>query len=374
MKPTAPVISGISVRGSLAVAGALGRYWLTIMPEVRRCLRVWNARADAIPDSSLRELAVTTLTDEKLNAEAAAVFATLVPRAHRRSATRLMVAFQVMYDYLDTLGEQPVDDPLRNGLQLHHALAHGLSGAPVSIDYYAFHPDNDDGGYLDALVQTCRELFAELPSTDVVRPIVARAVRRCGEGQAYTHAVRNGDTRDLAAWAVRQDRADGYLWWELAAGAISSVGVYALLASAAIPGTDAAEAERVDAAYYPPMCALSALLDSLVDREFDASTSSNSYISRYPDDATAAARLAHIARDADQQVRRLRQGRRHAAILAGIGAYYLSAAEARSDAARPAGTAILDSLGPEVAPILLTMRLRRHARRRARAEGIGATR
>ena len=348
---------------------SLARYWLGILPLVRAELRRWRGIARAIPDPVLRAQAVATLREEGLNVEAAAVFATLVPQGRWPVLVRLLIAFQVMYDYLDTVSEERVPDALRNGLQLHRSLAAALDPAVPPVDWYRHHPHRDDGGYLDALVATCRECLDALPSAASVLPVARRAALRCGEGQSHTHAAMQEDDARLALWALRQDRAAGYLWWELAAGAISSVGVYALLAAAAEPGETPAEAARIDAAYFPPTCALSTLLDSLVDHERDILTANHSSFGHYPSGADAAARLGLIASRAEAAVRGLRHGRRHVAIVAGIAGYYASAAGASSDEAVPVTAAIVERLGATVPLILATMRLRRRLAER----GTGGT-
>ena len=365
MRAQAPRPVTACARDTATVGASLARYWLGILPLVRRELSHWERRAQTIPDPRLREQAVATLRDERLNAEAAAVFATLVPRVRWPVLVPLLVAFQVMYDYLDTVGEEPVPDPMRDGVHLHAALAAALDPELPAVDYYAHHPYRDDGGYLDALVTRCRQALPALPAGAAALPHVRRAAARCGLGQSYTHAAMQEGDAALALWASRQDRAEGYHWWEMAAGAISSVGVFALLAAATDPRTTSAEAIRVDIAYFPPICALSALLDSFVDREPDAATANHSSFGQYATEVEAAERLGIIAAQAATAARRLRHGRRHGAIVAGVVGYYLSAVDADTEVGRIVHRALADSLGVTLTGILATMRLRRRLRRRA---------
>src|SRR5262249_57658928 len=88
------------------------RYWGTIAPLVRRELRRWATRAAAIPTGSVRDLAQGKLRVEHFNAEVAATLATLVPRAHRPGIVEAIVAFEVLYDYLDGLTERLEHDAL----------------------------------------------------------------------------------------------------------------------------------------------------------------------------------------------------------------------------------------------------------------------
>ena len=351
-----------TARDTFTVSTSLIQYWAAIRPQVDPLRRQCERWAQEIPNPTLRQQALSTLQEEVLNGEGVAVFATLVPKQHLRRITRLIVTLQIICDYIDTIGEEPCDDPLRNGLQHHKALTAALQPDAPVVDYYMQHPHRDDGGYLERLVDSCRECVRQLPSIQSILPMAVHAAMRCGEAQAYTHAAIHQGTDELASWALRQDRADGYFWWELAAGGISSLSVYALLAAAADSNTTADDAARIDAAYFPSVCAFSALLDSLVDYERDAGVASHSSVGHYASGDAAANRLATIAREAEAEARRLPRGRRHAAILTGLAGFYLSSPNVDTPFARPVKAEVVSSLGPMLPPILATMRMRRRGK------------
>jgi tetraprenyl-beta-curcumene synthase len=349
-----------SARDVAAVATALGLYRRAVVPRVRRELRRWERAAEAIPDPTLRGHALAALREKGLNAEATGVFAILAPRAQRIAAIEAMAAFQVAVDYLDSLGEQPAADPLANGLRLHRALADALSPDASAPDWYRLHPQSEDGGYLGALVGACREIVTSLPSAAAALPAARHAARRCGEGQSHAHAAALGDAGGLKAWAAQLERRAGFLWWEVAAGAGSSVAAHALIAAAADPRTTAEEPALIDAAYFPPVGALTVLLDDLIDRDEDRAAGAHNYIDYYSSSLEAAERLAAITREAKAAAAKLRHARRHGAILAGVAGFYLSAPGARTGYAGPIRSRMIDSLGFTVRPILATMRLRRN--------------
>lgn len=345
--------------------GALAAYRRTVVPVVRGQLRRWEAAAQGIPDPVLRELALASLGEKGLNAEATAVFGILAPRRRRPAAVGAMTAFQVAVDYLDTLGEQPVEEPLANGLRLHAALVAALTPADEDAtrpeaDWYALHPRREDGGYLAALVGSCRGIVAALPAAAAALPAARRAAARCGAGQSHTHAAELGDREALRGWALGLEGAPpAYAWWELAAGASSSVAVHALIAAAADPATTAAEAELIDAAYFPPVGALTVLLDDLVDRDEDAASGAHNYLAYYRDRDEAASRIALLTGRARAAIAPLRRRRRHAAILTGVAGFYLAAPGAETGFARPVAAALRDALGPAVRPVAAAMRARR---------------
>jgi tetraprenyl-beta-curcumene synthase len=344
-------------REATGALSALGVYRVGVVPLVRREVMRWRGAAASIPDPLLRAQALDALEQKALNVEATAVFGTLAPRRTRPAAVRAMTALQVAIDYLDTLGEQPVAEPLRNGLRLHEALIAALNPGAEPGDWYRFHPQSEDGGYLDGLVAACQKSVAALPAHRIALPPAQRAAARCGEGQSYTHAAASDR---LEAWASSLDAPPAYRWWEVAAGASSSVAAHALVAAAADPRTSVAEAESIDAAYFPSVGALTVLLDDLIDRAEDAADGTHNYIAYYADSAEAADRLDSIARLASSALARLRHPHRHSAILTGVAGFYLSAPEADAPYARPIRDRLLRSTGPAVRPIVAVMRRRRN--------------
>ncbi len=345
-------------------------YWATIYPRARREIRRCRQQAREIPDPTLRAAALHKLTRERLNPEAAAFFAVLAPRRHKR-LIRLMVDFQIAYDYLDAINEQPATAALRNGLQMHRALTDAVrareavssdedAGPQVPCEYYMHHPQRDDGGYLLGLVRTCQAMLRTLPSASAIEPVLIRAAERCGEAQSRNHAVLVEGDAQLIEWTDALRAADDYLWWELAAAGISCLVLHALFAACAC-ATTTEEAELIDTAYFPPVCAISALLDSLVDQPHDAGSTNHSFVEHYEAPAAVAERFGAITGEARLLASELRDHARHAVILAGIASFYLSAPEACTELARPAATRTLDSLGPSSAPILAVMRLRRRS-------------
>jgi tetraprenyl-beta-curcumene synthase len=311
---------------TIAVTRALIVYRAQIVPSIRVELERWRGVAAAIPDPAERETALAAIDEKGLNVEATAVFAILTPRRTRAGAIRAMVALQVAIDCLDSLDEQ---------------------GSP------------GDRAYLDRLFGSFRESTRALPAHDAVATALEGAIARCGEGQAHTHSAEHGDRAALEAWARAQPAPPGYRWWEVAAGASSSVAAHALIAAAADPRTSAGEAESIDAAYFPSIGALTVVLDDLIDRDEDAAAGAHNYLVYYRDSDEAAARLDLIAHLARARLAGLRHRHRHAAILASVAGFYLSAAEAETPYARPVRDRLLRSTGPAVRPIVAFMRRRR---------------
>lgn len=351
----------------MALALANIRFWPKIAPIAIRQLRRWEHRAREIEDPILQALALQKLKEERFNSEVAATLATLAPKKHRQAVVEAIVAYEVMYDYLDGLTEQPTSDPLHDGHQLYQAFLDAITPGPEPTDgYYASRP-SDDGGYLKDLVAVVREVLAQLPATSAITRSATRAATRCAEAQIRAHAVPTLGTTQLEQWALSEVADSPLGWREYLAGAASSVlAVHALIVSAADKRTTPAEAEEIDKTYLS-ICALSTMLDSLIDYQRDMTAGQAGYIRYYTDHAQLAQDLADAARRAVEHAAPLQNGAHHTMTLVGVAAYYISAPTASSDFARPVTSQVRRELKPLITPTLVVMRTWRTAKRARKA-------
>ena len=109
------------------------------------------------------------------------------------------------------------------------------------------------------------------------------------------------------------------------------------------------------------MGALTVLLDDLVDREEDLAAGEHNYVAYYADSTEAAERLALLAGRAREAAAKLRHRRRHAAILAGVAAFYLGPRAAGGDYGEAIRTRLLEAMGGTARLALAAMRVPRHA-------------
>ncbi len=285
------------------------------------------------------------------NVEGSSLFS-ILPKRRNERLLRLLVAYQVMWDFLDSASEREAHDSQANGRQLHRALVEALDPrAPIS-DYYRFHPSRDDGGYLLALVGTCRSMCAELPSYRQVRSLMLAGVAGCAI-QSLNHEPESG-RRGVALkdWAEGEcDGTPALAWFELAA-ATGAFMPHVLLALAAEPACEQRDLLQVHAVYFPWVSLAISMLDSYVDRTVDAVSEDHSYLSYYASETEALARLAEIIRRIAVQARSLPNGRRHAVLIDGIVAMYLSTAAVNRPEVR-ARTRMLARAGGPLTRVLL---------------------
>jgi tetraprenyl-beta-curcumene synthase len=354
----------LMARMGLALVLANTRYWSTVAPLVNTQLDYWARRAEEIPDPSLQAVALANLREEGFNAQATATFATLAPRKYRRSVVEAIVGLQLIYDYLDSLVERPLADPLGEGRPLYHALvdAVALNTEPEG-DYYAHTPQPDDGGYLEDLVSVVRRALTQLPCLAAIAEVSKHAAERCAEAQVRAHAVPALGREQLTLWARSNAIPAGLQWREFLAGAVSSgLALHALIAAAADPLTSREQALAIDEVYLS-VCALTTLLDSLIDYEQDRSMGQPGYIRYYEDRDALAQGLRSVIHRAAARARDTPNGAYHLMTLVGVVAYYSSAPTASSEFARPITEQIRRELGPIITPTLAVMRAWRIAKR-----------
>lgn len=338
------------------------RYWSRVAPLVRIELQRWSARAMAIPDPCLRELAMVKLESEHFNAEVAATLATLAPSKHRGSVVEAIVALEVLYDYLDGLTERSDEDALRSGLDFYRDFTDALTGAGARDDCPALQNDQGDGGYRRELSATIRSAALRLPWRVGVLEVAADTLARCAEAQVRVHAAPQVGIGQLKEWAQRDSEGTSLQWREHLAGAVASVlGAHALIALASRGDLTVDQARATDTAYLS-ISALSTMLDGLVDYERDLSDGDPWLVDSYDDKRLLADRLAGLAADAVSQVRVLPDGPHHHMTLAGVVAYYASTPEARRTQTAVLLAPLRRELQPLLAPTLAVMRTWRLAK------------
>lgn len=351
-----------------SVSHCLGQTWALVgaaahelfwgLPSVARDAGAWRARALTIPDAALREDALELFASTRANADGAALFSILTRRRNLR-LLRLLVAYEFMADFLDSVDERSVFAGASIGPRLHSAMVDALDFERTACDYYCRRWV--DGGYLHALVETCRENVGSLPSYVDVRSLVIR-VATLAQVQTFNHEPDPG-RRDTALmrWAAREfPEESGLSWFELSGSASAWLGVHALLALAA----ESTIGERDGADIYDSYRWISlagTMLDSLGDLEEDLARGAHSYIAHYPSKEVATRRVGELLRRSTAGARTLPHPHRHAVIVACMMAMYLSKDSARSPQMRATTASLVRAGGPLAGLLVPVLRMWRIA-------------
>ncbi|HVR04441.1 MAG TPA: DUF2600 family protein [Solirubrobacteraceae bacterium] len=340
---------------ALAVAAARQLGWGLLW--VARETRSWHRRARLIPDTALRDDALSALLCKRGNIDGAALFWTL-PRDRDFDLLRLLVAHQVMWDFLDDADEHGANAGTTNGRQLYLALVDALDWPGGLRDYYHLHPWREDAGYLRTLTETCRELCGRMPSYTSVRELLLRDARRAGV-QTINHDL-DPDRRSAAlrSWVLSERQADPDTSWFEFAGASSAVlSRYALLALSAQSSCANSELDQVYGVYFPWVSVAGTMLDSYVDEAEDIAKGGHAYLAYYPDWATAISGMTRLVRRSFEETDGLPHAERHRVIVACAVALYLSHDAARTVARRPTSRRLAQAGGSLTRLLVPVLRL-----------------
>jgi tetraprenyl-beta-curcumene synthase len=350
----------------MAFLAATRIYWLEVWPFLRAEMREWRRRAEAIPDETLRRVALDAQHAKRGNLEGAVAFATLAGCEHRLHSARAMAAYEAAFDYLDCLCEMPNADPLANGRQLTQALIVAVQPGRRHDDYYAHHCTSEDGGYLRALVDACQTTLGLMPAYSAVGEALLRVSNRIVAYQSFNHGDARGSHDAFARWALsetasHQHRRGGpeLRWWEIGAAGGSSLAAFALIAAAADPHTGRAQADAIDDAYFPWIGAVNSLLDSLVDQQEDDAPGQHRLLDYYASSEQATDRLEFITKQAMLRAQELNPRHGHELILAAMTSFYLSCPEAQALDLHRVRERLRKSIGIMDAPTMFIMRARR---------------
>jgi tetraprenyl-beta-curcumene synthase len=331
------------------------------LAAVAREVRVWTARAVEIPDPLLRHDALDALTRKRGHTDGAALLWS-IPRARDPNLLRLLVAYEIIWDFLDGVNERGAAAGQVNGRQLHLALVDALDLTRSASDYYKHHPWKDDGGYLRTLVEVCRESCRELPSYWAIRPLLVREATRA-QVLAINHDLDSARRdADLQRWAADElPGASDSTWFELTGAASASLTVHALLALGAEPACSEVSLARACAAYFPWISTATTMLDSYVDQAEDLANGDHSYVSHYLTPQLATARICALVERCVLEARALERGERHTVIAACMIAMYLSKDSAHTAATSETTRSLVRAGGSLTRLLLPVLRLWRIA-------------
>ena len=321
----------LSIRQLWVLATSATRELAWGLRAVARELHIWRRLAAQIPDAPIRRDALAALGRKRGNTDGAALF-WVIPKVRCRTLLRLLVTYQVMWDFLDSASEIGTTGGYENGIQLHLALVEAVdSHRPIS-DYYRHHPYKDDGGYLRSLVEACRRLSGRLPSFDRVRPILIREAYRANV-QAINHdADPELRSRALRHWAEQEyPGVQPVPWFELTAAAGAGISIYALFALAVEPACSDEVVASAYGAYFPWASALATMLDSYVDQREDAASGNHVYIEHYGSPTAARNGIRRLITQSLREAGALPHGERHILVISCMVAMYLSKSSALSE-------------------------------------------
>lgn len=302
----------------------LHRFIGDVFPLVNRELDSWRQYAVRHSCPELQAQALASIRDKKFHCQGGSVYS-LYPGVAIPDFVRLVVALQTISDYLDNLCDRAGITDEQAFRQLHLAMTCALDPAVPLPDFYQYYPFKDDGGYLAALVDTCRQQVGKLPAYELVKPEVLRLAELYSELQTYKHIDNSLRETKMARWIHRySDSYPGITDWEFAAATGSTLGMFILCAAAATPSLTAAEAVRISKAYFPWISGFHILLDYFIDAAEDEKNGDLNFVSYYETEQQKLSRLTHFGQQALKQAAILPHPAFTRTVVQGLFALYLS--------------------------------------------------
>ncbi|BBI32588.1 tetraprenyl-beta-curcumene synthase family protein [Cohnella abietis] len=315
------LLVGRSPSGAISLMKRVYKY---ILPEVRAELGRWRSVANHIPDLELRKQALDSMNTKQFHCEGGGVYAA-ANLEQRHVLIPLIVALQTISDYLDNLCDRSTSLDPKDFRLLHQSMLDAVTPEARTQNYYAFREEQDDGGYLEALVMQCRASIAKLPTYRHVQKHVTELVQLYVDLQVYKHISHSQREKELLNWWDKHSSHYPQLKWnEFAAATGSTLGMFMLFLAASDPLLEEDQAAAIKANYFPSICGLHILLDYLIDQAEDQAGGDLNFCSYYDDQQMLNDRMRQLVQAARKSADELPFGHFHRMIVEGLVALYLS--------------------------------------------------
>lgn len=297
---------------------------LQVQPATHFCLRQWKEKARQIPDPELRKQALSSITTKTFHCEGGALYG-LLAGLHYKDAITFIVAYQTISDYLDNLCDRSTSQDPEDFRALHESMLQALSPDAPHSAYYRFRREQDDGGYLNALTQTCQTVLGRLPNYHLGEAAIRELAGVYVDLQVHKHVRKEERLPRLQAWFAGHEKdLPQMAWYEFAACTGSTLGIFCIVSQLFNPSTSAGLIAGIKNAYFPWVQGLHILLDYLIDQEEDRHGLDLNFCSYYEDKEQMADRLGYFYNQAQAGVANLPDAKFHHLITRGLLSIYLS--------------------------------------------------
>lgn len=295
-----------------------------IFPIVDSELDYWISRAEQIPDPELRTQALSSIKEKRFHCQGGAVYA-LLAGTKRNEAVRFIISYQTISDYLDNLCDRSTSMNPDDFRLLHDAMRHALTPGQPLENYYRLHAEEEDGGYLAELVFTCQSTLSKLADYSVIQDYVLTLEGMYADLQIHKHVKEEERIARLTNWyAEHKAKTPDLHWYEFAAAAGSTLGIFCLVSYALGEAMSEDLAQSIYEEYFPYMQGLHILLDYFIDQKEDLEEGDLNFCAFYPDQKTMKSRFLYFIEQTDRHVQKLPDRSLHEMIYQGLAGLYLA--------------------------------------------------
>ncbi|OLS35830.1 tetraprenyl-beta-curcumene synthase family protein [Bacillus sp. MRMR6] len=300
-----------------------------IIPAVHKELAYWKTRAESIPNPELRTQALASIEHKTFHCEGGGILS-LTATENYKKAIKFIVAYQTISDYLDNLCDRSTSLDPDDFAAIHESMKDALSAEAVPKNYYRLRQDQDDGGYLNELAETCRNVLKEVKNYPIIREYLLELCDYYCDLQIHKHVIHEERVPRLEEWFHRHQRNLPEMeWYEFSACSGSTLGIFCLISYAMREDFHKKDAENIRNGYFPYIQGLHILLDYFIDQEEDRAGGDLNFCSYYEDQETLFNRLKHFVIEADRHTEYLPHKKFHQLINRGLLGIYLSDGKVR---------------------------------------------
>ncbi|MCP8617809.1 tetraprenyl-beta-curcumene synthase family protein [Salirhabdus salicampi] len=297
-----------------------------LFPEVHRELSYWEKKAKNIPNEELRTQALSSLSTKAFHCEGGSAYA-LLAKDQWRTSVRFIVAYQTISDYLDNLCDRSTSLDPKDFEQLHKSLTDALSpnmDEPLP-NYYQYREDQDDGGYLHELVNTCQVVLQSIENLHRFQSYLHKLASYYSELQVHKHVKVDERLHRLTSWFQHHQRQWPNLsWYEFSASAGSTLGVFCLVSYGLRGDLSDSLWERVYNSYFPYVQGLHILLEYYIDQIEDMREGDLNFCSYYDSNEELKQRILYFHKQGNIKLQELPDYAFHHLIQNGLIGMYLA--------------------------------------------------
>ncbi|WP_425501883.1 tetraprenyl-beta-curcumene synthase family protein [Paraliobacillus salinarum] len=295
-----------------------------IFPEVSRQLLYWQKKAELIPNQELREQALASIKTKKFHCQGGSVYS-LLAEDRWQDFIKFIVAYQTISDYLDNLCDRSTSLDPEDFRMLHQSMEDALSPNEQLKNYYKYRTDQDDGGYLAQLVQTCQETLLTIPSYDSIQSHCLELEQLYSDLQVHKHVTKEERIPRLEKWyQAYKEKWPSLSWYEFSASSGSTLGIFCMVAYGMAGKADEHLANQVFDSYFPYMQGLHILLDYYIDQQEDLEEDDLNFCHYYQDEQELKERLLFFVKQTNSSIRQLPDRRFHEMVHKGLVGLYLA--------------------------------------------------
>lgn len=302
----------------------MNQVYRNVMPVVHRELKYWQQRAEEIPNEELREQALASIAHKTFHCEGGSIMS-LTAYGQKDTAIKFIVAYQTISDYLDNLCDRSTSLDPDDFAALHESMMDALTVDAPPRAYYRFREDQEDGGYLVELMQTCQSVLKTVPNYEAIKPNLLELCGYYCDLQIHKHVQKDErEERLIVLYEQQKNKLPNMTWYEFAACSGSTLGVFCLVSYALRSDFESRHVTMIHEGYFPYIHGLHILLDYFIDQAEDRAVGDLNFCFYYEDDEEICQRLIHFLHEADRYTGSLPDQKFHKMIIRGLLGIYLS--------------------------------------------------